>query len=710
MARFYHLAGPMRSVLFWLVASIYSAQLSAQFAPHAGLVPSFTNGATAIASSNVSLAGNLIDGQASTHWQSDAPLPYAYIARSEQNILSMRTDDAATDGDLATSVRIEAGDTYTLTLPVQSQQLTLKLATREQVRCNVIDATGRSLSAQLFTASTNYRIVQLPFTEGLPPGARIELTAEGVDALLFECAAVAAQLYEYAGYLADEPHELGQVVVRSWAGAHGALAAELQVSQDGNRWSTIQMLDPEVLQPYNIILSRPQLVLGVRIRYHVAPRDWAKVSAWELQTYDQYGKYGPPPSGPTVPVQIGEMLGVNGLWGWGHNRYSDGLTAEEGPRRFGRVFAKARNYHNLDWDIHKPGTAANYAGMQAGQGTAAKYWVNWQREYDAWSEAGMQVNPSIRIATFKEVDYANPESDLRAWASDFARHFRDVGTVEIGNEPWTFEASTYKALLRGAVAGFEEGGRSFDVLPCALQAADSSAERSIGLRNYLGARIDEELLNQLDGLNAHAYSFVKTPDGRRVATYPEHPSSSFRELHNLIRWLDANRPTLSIYLTEFGYDTPSSNAMCTHGECVSEAEGAAYTLRSVLIANRLGIKRADYYFYGDTDGPGLFSRSGLVGRPQDGAHEKQVFGELRKLSELLGEFAVTEVIQEDKRGYVYRMADTSGVERIVAWLPTTLDTPAKTNNAVSGRTLVHRFGESTMASDQQLSAWPAIWK
>ena len=72
------------------------------------------------------------------------------------------------------------------------------------------------------------------------------------------------------------------------------------------------------------IRSRPGLICEMlQIRYihllHTITNktDWFKVYVWEIDAYDENGRWGPPPDPEPQAHTFRQLLGVNGIWGWG---------------------------------------------------------------------------------------------------------------------------------------------------------------------------------------------------------------------------------------------------------------------------------------------------------------------------------------------------------------------------------------------------------
>ncbi len=48
---------------------------------------------------------------------------------------------------------------------------------------------------------------------------------------------------------------------------------------------------------------------------------------WGIDAYDKYGRWGPPPAPAPHPSSLRQLMGINGIWGWGFNQYSSSLHA-----------------------------------------------------------------------------------------------------------------------------------------------------------------------------------------------------------------------------------------------------------------------------------------------------------------------------------------------------------------------------------------------
>ncbi len=655
----------------------------------AGLIASYTINARLSATSNLSEVSNITDDDISTAWQSEAPLPEAFIRRPDQNIFlkkgagfissSSCTDcEKMMDGDLATasSVRITGKGGVTIDLGKNRSlfSVSIKCQVKAPVEVKFIDEKGKPHTLGTLQISDNFQLKRWE----VPGGKAAFLALESTDDFnVFEIAALAELPRESVTIDFGKSLPVGTIYTRHWAGENAAQQTKIYLSRDGQNWKEAATLEPGALHVFITNISPEKEARYLKIEHTLQARDWNKVYLWEVKAYDRNGHYGPRPV--TVPghTKIRNLLGVNGYWSWGTDQYSDLLAPEGGPYRYRPVASHARNYHDMTWDVNAPGQSVDFKKMAEGKGTPAKKWLNWDREYKAWTHAGLNVQASLQFFRFKPEAWKNPRAAAYNYAFAYTRHFGSkygngyICTIEAGNEPWAYPADVYREILQGMAEGAAEGDPDVEVFPCALQAADPSAETHGPFKNYMGARIAPAAAPLLDGINIHAYSYVINSKGKRQAVHPEHPNSTFWEILNAIRWRNHNMPGKKIYLSEWGWDGSGGGEECTHDECVSEQAAAAYAVRGALIAARLGIERATWYFYAnEKTGSSLYTRSGLTGSAETGFKKKQVFNALESLMKNLGDGIFYSVVREDETAWMYLFADENGkVSHLAAWLP-----------------------------------------
>ena len=214
-------------------------------------------------------------------------------------------------------------------------------------------------------------------------------------------------------------------------------------------------------------LDAPKAVRFIKVHHLVTDKKpWGKVYMWEIQAYDQFGRWGPPPAPAPHPRTFRQLLGVNGIWGWGLKNQSAGVLYNE-------IASSARNYQNLGWDVRAPQHDPRYDSMP---GTDAMWWLDWDAVYRAWRATNLRVVVTIQFTAddFPAAAWLpNPRAAAYQLGYHFARHFGPtagnglVSAVEFGNEPWMFNASFYSTVRE-----WRWGGRGGGVKRASALRAD----------------------------------------------------------------------------------------------------------------------------------------------------------------------------------------------------------------------------------------------
>ena len=662
-------------------------QQSVSWDPHAGIMPSYTDNAiiTASSTTNNSLP-NLTDANIQSQWTSNYPLPNNYFLRADQNYLMGITPSNTsniinpayiTDGHHATIALVKLeNSTADVELPfpanVQLQKLHIKAKAKASIQIYKVDIHGTEQLIGTYETEHNYTIKDFG---SIGMAEKIKLTSTAAFHL-FEVAGIKDAPKEWVIADFGENKELGVIKTRHWAGNNMASAVQLFYSQDGQNWQFINDLAPNAIGSVTTILKPAVHARYIKLEYTLNIQDYAKVYAWELDAYDHHGEYGSMPPCTQSEITLAELLGINTIWGWGYEEYADQLEAGEGPHLHTKYADHTRFYHNLDWDINDPDNPVDFDAMGSGNGTEAKWWLNWNREFQSVIEANMKLSNTIKLDGFTDNQWDDPYGSAYDYGYKFALYFGpshgngQVHQIEIGNEPWAYHTDTYRQILRGMANGIKDADTSVKILPCALQAFDEHSIANTNFSSWMGDKLSEEEANLIDGLNVHTYSYATNDQGERIGIHPEAIQSTMRELLSTIRFRNTNMPGKPIHLTEWGWDSDGGGEDCTHAECVSEEAATAYATRGALMALRLGLQQATWYFYGNFGNSMKWSRSGTTSSRDAGFQKKRTFFALESLVNQIGDKYFIQAVQEDDAAWIYLMGDEDGhPTHMVAWRP-----------------------------------------
>ncbi|KAG2424160.1 hypothetical protein HXX76_014693 [Chlamydomonas incerta] len=510
--------------------------------------------------------------------------------------------------------------------------------------------------------------------------------------MLTELAVSAGPCVEWAAVDMGAVQPVGVLRFRYWS--PDSAAADLHVSADGVAWTAIRTgLDPNQLSALEIYLPDVMQIRHLRLTHHVKEdADWRKVYCWGLEAYDVYGRWGPPPPPRPQAASFRQLMGVNGIWGWGFQKFSRELMKNgSGPALYAPVASRGRNYHAMGWDVRSPLNDPKYDTM-ARTGTDAMWWLNWDNEYVGWKAAGLKVDASFQFVA-KDIPPAawgaDPTGAAYRLGAAFARHFGprlappnvSLDSVEVGNEPWTgYNASFYNAILRGFARGVKDTDPGLRLLPCALQAAEPLHEDNNN-GNFVGARVTSDLGPLLDGLNLHVYSWYRDPEAQPVVgaergVHPEHRGSSMNGLHNMLAWRDANMPGKPVWVTEWGWDAALPGETCGTSLCVSQHAQAVYAVRGLALLARKGVAGAHWFFYSNADDCStVFCRSGLRGSNATGFPALPVYTSLLGLMQTAGSAAFLDVLAESPDVYAYLLGAPGAIggaaaaTHLLVWRP-----------------------------------------
>ena len=471
-----------------------------------------------------------------------------------------------------------------------------------------------------------------------------------------------------------------QIVARYWAGDQRAAATSIFISEDSTTWFELAQLDPDNMGELSVVIDFDTTARYIKIEHSMALLDYGRVFVWEIAAFDANGIYMNVPAPKPGNKTLHQILGMNTLWGWGYNQYTEFTPAGEGPDMFDTISSFARNYHFMDWDVGDPDSIPVYINM-ATSGTHYGFeWLDWDREYEQWITRGVDPHACIMFSHAFGPDAWDSLnfSSAYAYGYEFAKYFGptqgngNIDKIEIGNEPWYYDSTDYRLIMSNMARGIKDADPAIEVFPCALQAHDKVAEQSIiGLKNYIGTRVTPADTAFIDGVNIHAYCWAIDSTGERIGVKPESPVSEFRSITNMIKWRDVNMPNKKIIVSEWGYDIDSPSEPCMHSECVSERAGAVYTARAALMLQRWDVDEATiFWFANSVDTSTTFNRSGVLNSTNSAFSKKNVFEAMTTLVDSLEQAYFLDVIQEDDDAYLYLYSDSLGnASHLVAWRP-----------------------------------------
>ena len=366
-------------LLVMLSYSIMQAQTvvnTADWNPHAGEAANWTQGAVfSFSSTNGTGATNpnAYDGNLNTAWNSDGCLPYAFIKREDLNPLKHLCANggctATTSPSLSLVTITDALDNSgQVTIPAVNGEarLTLQLPTPRKlelvnfrgsitgtntnpVTITLLTDAGASEVIGSYTPANNYVHVRFSATTSVVSAIQFTSTQ---PFNVFEIAALQTPCYEW--YQADfgQMREVGWIRIKPYT--PDATRLTLETSTDGQAWTEVAEVTPSSVAFNAIEINPPIQARYLRAKAVLLQENYRKMYGWELHAYDRDGMYGAKPAVATNPHTMRELVGVNGIWGWGHNKFSDSISAGAGPDLFARMSSYARNYHNLKWDVRDP--------------------------------------------------------------------------------------------------------------------------------------------------------------------------------------------------------------------------------------------------------------------------------------------------------------------------------------------------------------------
>jgi serine/threonine-protein kinase ATR len=322
-----------------------------------------------------------------------------------------------------------------------------------------------------------------------------------------------------------------------------------------------------------------------------------------------------------------------------------------------------RNYHPTVWDLGDDTALAPDFPL-------ARNKVNWADLYGSWKKDGFRIDACLQIDSIKPAAWKNLEADTHAYGEAFAKYFGPssnnlVESAEIGNEPASYDAATYRKVFENMARGLRAGDPKLKIV-----GACSNAEKPDQYSK--SAQVFEGLEDLYDVLNIHTYSMIEGwPTWRRV--WPEHADIPYlKVVTDMVQYRNAHAPGKEIWVTEFGYDAGTGKTGTgDFAKWVSstETEQAQWIVRSFLMFSSLGIDRAYLYFYDDKDEPQLHGSSGITRN----FVPKPAYYAMAHLYKTLGDYRFSRVVQQDKEDlYIFEYVNPDKPKEPiwVIWSPT----------------------------------------
>ena len=710
-----------------------SCQLFAQV--QAFIPPDYAQTATILTTNGVA-PHQAVDQNLHSFWESEAPLPENYIYNRDLNAFHpkaypriLRENAAFADADLNTAVTFNDknqdaayGLTFKLLQAVESNRLSIKTGNNEAVIITLTYTDESVFLANILPENQYSLIAFFPEKNKLVKQISLESSA---PFQLFEIACLSKKPFVDFMLELEKPVSIGQIYSRHF---NGEMIDEIQFLSyaDTKKWTTLGTANPEAIGLVPLVIQEENLTKYFKIRFLTENKDYVKASLWEIKLFDKAGPFGKENIFKPSPQPLINRIGMNMVWGWGQHSYSDELKTNTGWRQFQSVFKKLRLYHFLYWDIPKPGVSAAYENMKQ-SGTAASWWLDWDREYDFLNEKGFDILATLLFKnnTFPDSTWLNPSQNAYAIGNDFVSHFgrnKSVEAVEAGNEPWDYPPEFYRNIANNMIRGFEDGDATTMRLPAAFQAAFTAGSFN-DHNNFVADFLDPSVFGKINALNIHLYAYTNNSNGELIAVAPEDPRAELNGIRNMIRFRNEYAPGAEIWVTEFGYDSNGGGEDCTHGSCISEQKQAAWGIRAALKLLKEGADRVYWYFYANENTDSyLHSRSGLTASANQNFAPKASYYAFEKLMKVLGNSMLTEVVDESENHSIYNFKDViSGQNYLVAWLHHDQDP----ENEMTVKHERFRFANQcmvmngnsesewktiTVGTDQQLSGYPTIFK
>jgi len=334
-----------------------------------------------------------------------------------------------------------------------------------------------------------------------------------------------------------------------------------------------------------------------------------------------------------------------------------------------------RNYHNMAWDVSRPGDPTTFPRCVNG--------VNWETVYTPWVKSGFEISLCSQFLGFgpSNQDYltlwAGNETWARHYGSEMARSLGPqnglglITSIEIGNEPGRkFDDPLYRRIFTEMASGIRETDPAIKIVTCAVHTKPAG-EWHKNIEETFG---DPAMRPLYDVINVHTYAELPENVRRHPwdRTYPEDPRSPFlRSVDEVIAWRDHHAPEKDVWVTEFGWDSCTDDVMSKrkgwfdklNWKGVTDVEQAQYLVRALLLLSSRKVDRAYIFYYNDDNEPSVHAASGLTRKFEP----KPSLWAVSQLQHELGDYRFNRIVKEDNGIHIYSFVSNAGDERWAMW-------------------------------------------
>jgi hypothetical protein len=364
-----------------------------------------------------------------------------------------------------------------------------------------------------------------------------------------------------------------------------------------------------------------------------------------------------------------EFIGING-----HFQFK--------PELYKQNCRLVRNYHNINWDVKKPGDQLTFP--------ICPNKVNWDTHvYGKWQKHGFEVDLCAQFGGFGEGNekykelWAGQEQWIGSYGKKMAKYFGPSGkrklvtSIEIGNEPGNdFDDTLYKKLFVSMAKGIRAGDPKIKIVTATAQSG-ASDKYSKSLEETFSS---PQMMPLYDVINVHVYAAKPKKKGQSPwdRSYPEDPNIEYLKIvDKVIDWRNRAAAGKEIWITEFGYDACTPEAMKKregwakklNWQGVTDLQQAQYIIRSIFCFAERDINRAYIYFFNDDDKASVHASAGLTRKFKP----KPSFWAVKHLYETLGDYRLSRVVPgQDKsiRVFEFTHATDKNLGAWIAWSPT----------------------------------------